>query len=116
MNIDSNFNDLTESEYYNKSLLVKYKRFSKRYILNNADTFDSYDWANISLFASLDIKMILRFKHFLNPSLLNVNTNINPEAVSFIKKNSNKVQTYSFIYVINGDSIHRVSAIFLEWK
>jgi hypothetical protein len=114
VNIDS-CKECSESEYYDKSLLSKYKRFSTRYLRNEADQFDVYDWENISLFAPLDISFILRFKRKLIPTNLMENISINPNTFKFLREIVDDDGACCII-VFNDDNMYRKIARSYSWK
>lgn len=115
MSID-NLKDCTELEYYSKSLLSNYKRFSMRYLMKNADIFDENDWDNISLFAPLNLVFILRFRDSLNVSALIENSSLTPDTIKFILDNT-KDDNYPFCLLLtNNGCVYRKIVQKYSWK
>jgi len=80
--------EVRKENFYNKSLLSKYKEFSFRYLYNNADVFDKMDWRIISMFANVDVKFIKVFKDNLKPTLLLKNEFLQENSFDYVVDNS----------------------------
>lgn len=115
MNIDL-LKDISEEDYNSKSLQVTYKRFAMRYLIENADTFESNDWNNIAFMSNLSIPFIIRFKRKLNPTIILVNKNIPEQVKDFVKENSIDHGTLCCEIISHGEHMYRPLIPFYSWR